>query len=168
MEGAPLALRLVFLGKHLDHLIERRLASRGVNRTQAIVLMALRRRPGLKALDLCPHASVEPANVTRTLQSLERLGLLERRPHPTDGRASVFYLTVTGDAMARDLSTEVENLSEELLQEAKTCDTDCLEKGLDSLRRAISHRLLVAGGQPSPARGVVEQMDSHTRSVSDG
>ncbi len=140
-ERAPLALRLVFLGKHLDHLIERRLAGRGVNRTQTIVLTSLRRRPGLRALDLCPHAGVEPANVTRTLQSLERQGLLERRPDPSDGRATLIYLTPRGEALAQSLSEDVEHLSAELLKGMAPGDLAILERSLTTLRQALSRHL---------------------------
>ena len=62
--------------------------------------MALRRHPGLMALDLAGPIWVEPPSVSRAVQSLERRGLLTRQPHPTDGRASLFYLTQAGELMA--------------------------------------------------------------------
>lgn len=148
-EKPPLAFQLLFLGKHLAYLMERRLASQGLNRTQAIVLITLRRRPGLKALDLCGPARVEPANVTRTLQTLERLGLLERRPHPTDGRASLFYLTPAGEGLALGLEKGLEILSNELLRAVEPADLPHLERALESLRQAVSAQLSAFGHQPS-------------------
>jgi DNA-binding MarR family transcriptional regulator len=38
------------------------------------------------------------AGVTQTLDSLERRGLLERRPHPVDGRSTIVKLTAAGKA----------------------------------------------------------------------
>lgn len=149
----PLALRLVFLGKQLARLMEHRLAARGVNRTQAMILTALRHHPGLKALDLCRPAGVEPANVTRTLQSLERLGLVERRPHPTDGRASLFHLTSTGEDQARILSETVENLSVEILQGIDPGDLPALERALASLMNNLRDQGELEGCHGGDSRG---------------
>ena len=142
-EGPPLALQLVFAGKYLDHLVGQRLASYGLNRTQTMILMALSHHEGIKVLDLRAHARVEPANVTRTLQSLERLGLAERRPHPTDGRASLFYPTEAGRSIACRLSAEVKQLSAEILRGVEPPDLASLEQGLAALRRAISNQLII-------------------------
>ncbi len=144
MEGrppqAPLALQLVFAGHYLDHLVEHRLASYGLNRTQTMILIGLNHREGIKVHDLRDHARVVPANVTRSLQSLERLGLVERRPHPTDRRASVPCLTDTGRCVAAQLSTEVNRISEEILREVEPQDLACLEKGMAALRRAFGRQ----------------------------
>ena len=148
-EKHPLPLQLIFLGKHLDRLLERRLGEQGLNRTQAMVLVALNRRPGLKAQDLCPHARVEPANVTRTVQSLERLGLLERRAHPTDGRASLLYLTVKGSKAAVELAIDLDKLSVDLLRDVDQREIDHLQRSLSLLRRAVSSQLSAASDQHS-------------------
>jgi DNA-binding MarR family transcriptional regulator len=136
----PLALQLVFLGKILDHQIEHRLAGHGLNRTQTVILMALSRHEGLKVLDFCAHARVEPANVTRTLQSLERLELAERRPHPTDGRVSLFYSTKAGRSLATLLQTEVAQISADILGNLKGTDLVSLETGLAALWRTLPRR----------------------------
>jgi MarR family transcriptional regulator, transcriptional regulator for hemolysin len=146
-ERPPLPIQIVFLGRQLDRLLERRLAEQGLNRTQAMVLVTLSRKPGLKALELCPHARVEPANVTRTLQSLERLGLLERRSHPTDGRASLFYLTASGEETAGSLVREMEKLSEDLFGTVDQREIDALERSLGALRRAVGSQLSAASCQ---------------------
>lgn len=146
-ERPPLALQLIFLGRHLDRLVERRLAEQGLNRTQTVILIALSRRPGLRALELCPHAGVEPANVTRTLQSLERLGLLVRHSHPTDGRASLLYLTGPGHALAQELSAAVHHLSADLLRGVPPRDLARLERSLAAVRDNL--RRVMAGSRPS-------------------
>jgi DNA-binding MarR family transcriptional regulator len=150
-EKPPLPLQIVFLGRQLDRLIEKRLAERGLNRTQVMVLVALSRKPGLKALELCPHARVEPANVTRTLQTLERLDLLERRSHPTDGRASLFYLTTSGQEAARSLAVEMETLSSDLFRSMSQEEVDSLEKSLVDLRAAINRQLSAVSDQQAPS-----------------
>jgi MarR family transcriptional regulator for hemolysin len=155
MEKPPIALRIVFLGKHLGHLIDHRMARRGLNRTQTTILTVLDRRPGLQALDLCRPAGVEPANVTRTIQSLERLGLLERRPHPTDRRAHLLFLTEAGHSLARELSEEVREISADLLRQIPPELQPQTELLLDSLWKAVTHQISDLSRQKPLAHGEV-------------
>lgn len=136
----PLALRIVFLGKYIAHRMERELDSLGFNRTQTIVLTVLQHHPGLQPLQLCNPVGVKPANITRTLQTLEQLGLVERRPHPTDGRASLVYLTKKGEERARILSETVDELSTEMLKSIESRDLPTVERALDTLLAAIGHQ----------------------------
>lgn len=145
----PLALQLVFLGKHLDHLIEHKLAVHGLNRTQALTLMALKRHEGLNAMALCAHARVEPANVTRTLQSLERLDLVERRPHPTDGRVQIFYLTAGGRSTAETVEQTMMQISSEILDGVDEEELRGLKIGLHGIWRTMRKRLEAYRFQPS-------------------
>ncbi len=168
-EKPPLAFQLLFLGKHLGYLMERRLGNRGLNRTQAIVLTILGRHPGLKALDLSAPARVEPANITRTLQSLERLGMVERRPHPNDGRASLFYLTPIGGGLAGELEDELGRISADLSKAIDPVDLPHLECALEALRRAVSGQLLAlhhqapsSGAGPAPAPLISAERDETT------
>lgn len=163
----PLPLQIVFLGRHLDRLLERRFAERGLNRTQAIVLVALKHRPGLKALELCPHARVEPANVTRTLQSLERAALLERRSHPTDGRAQLFYLTPAGEGVAVAIAEDLGDLSTEILRDMDTREIDLLEGSLARLRKAVVDQLSAVSHQPSARCYDIDESPSDGRTSKD-
>lgn len=150
-ERPPLALQLVLLGKHVDYLLEHRLANRGLNRTQTIVLTMLRHHPGLQALALCRPAGVEPANVTRNLQSLERMGLLERKPHPTDGRAFLFYLTDSGLVLARELTEDLHAVSNILASEMESGKIPQMEQMLDSLWKAVGNQMSAINGRQGGA-----------------
>lgn len=168
-ERPPLAFQLVFLGKHLDHLIEHRLATHGLNRTQLLTLTALMRHEGLNAMALCAHARVEPANVTRTLQSLERSGLIERRPHPTDGRVYLFYLTEAGRAAAEQLSEEMRRLSAQLIAGVDEDELRGLQAGLVAVWKRLHaqmgesdyHRMTNGTGGEQPPRE--ENFDAERR-----
>ena len=147
-EKPSLPFRLVFLGKHMAHLLEHRFSTRGLNRTQTIILRILGRRPGLQAQDLCVPAGVDAANVSRTLQSLERLGLVDRRPHPTDGRASIFSLTEAGQATAEAISQEMRVLFDALLDGVDPQDLRIAERVLDTLWQNVRDQFAEAGVQP--------------------
>ncbi len=47
-------------------------------------------------MGLARAESVKPQSMGATLAELEREGLVERRPHPTDGRQVLFALTDEG------------------------------------------------------------------------
>ncbi|MDA8216478.1 MAG: MarR family transcriptional regulator [Dehalococcoidales bacterium] len=112
--SAPLAAQLVFVGHGLSRLIERRLACHDYSHTQVALIMTLDRQPGQMAQELAEHVLMEPPSITRALQILERRELVERRPHPTDGRASLFYLTAKGREAAAAMAQLLQDTSAEV------------------------------------------------------
>ena len=62
------------------------------------VLYHLGEQPGLTVSGLSDRMFCDKSNVTRLIQGLEQEGLVERRPHPTDGRALSLHLTPAGRA----------------------------------------------------------------------
>jgi len=62
------------------------------------VLGALFRRGDLAVGELAAFERVRPPSMTRTVSGLEAAGLVERRPHESDGRQVVVSLTATGRA----------------------------------------------------------------------
>jgi DNA-binding MarR family transcriptional regulator len=64
--------------------------------SQAAALARLEKRGPLTTADLARAESVKPQSMGTTLADLEQEGLVERRPHPTDGRQVLFALTGAG------------------------------------------------------------------------
>jgi DNA-binding MarR family transcriptional regulator len=60
----------------------------------------LARRP-MSMGELAGAMGIDPPNASVLVTELESLGLMRRRPHPTDGRAKLVELTRKGKAMAR-------------------------------------------------------------------
>lgn len=54
---------------------------------------------GITSRQLCATLNVLPPNMVGLIAALERRGLIERRPHPTDGRAMGLHLTPDGVAL---------------------------------------------------------------------
>ena len=129
----PLAVRLVFLGHRVAHLIERRLARHDYTHTQAAIIMVLGRRPGLTAQDLTGPVHVEPASITRALQALERRGLVDRQPHPTDGRASLLQLTAAGREAEATIARVVRETSAALEDELAPEQVHAFHTALESV-----------------------------------
>jgi len=58
--------------------------------------------------DLAAFAATDPMMTSQVVRTLERAGLVERLPHPTDGRARVLRPTAEGIAAARGATADVE------------------------------------------------------------
>jgi DNA-binding MarR family transcriptional regulator len=64
--------------------------------SQVAALARLDKGGPMTTADLARAEAVKPQSMGVTLASLEREGLVHRRPHPTDGRQVLFALTVEG------------------------------------------------------------------------
>ncbi len=74
------------------------LAPFGLNfsRFEALALLAFSRTGALPLGKMGERLQVHPASVTNTIDRLERDGLVQRMPHPTDGRTTLASLTAEG------------------------------------------------------------------------
>jgi DNA-binding MarR family transcriptional regulator len=57
---------------------------------------------------LAAHAGTDPMMTSQVLRALEAKGLVERRAHPTDGRARLLAATAAGRALANSAVVAVE------------------------------------------------------------
>ncbi len=64
--------------------------------SQTVALSRLEKAGPMTTADLARAESVKPQSMGATLAELEREGLVERHPHPTDGRQVLFALTAEG------------------------------------------------------------------------
>ncbi|MDA3648696.1 MarR family transcriptional regulator [Saccharopolyspora indica] len=89
----------------LDAHVRRVAEQLGLTASQVIALREL--SEPITARELAVRMSCEPSNATFVLDRLERQGLIERRPHPTDRRAKQIVLTQDGE---RTRTTVLEHL----------------------------------------------------------
>lgn len=68
----------------------------GLTWSQTIALARLEKAGPTATAELARLESVKPQSMGATLAELEREGLVERQPHPTDGRQVLFALTDAG------------------------------------------------------------------------
>ena len=78
------------------------------------VLSLVAHNPGITSRQLCATLNVLPPNMVGLIAALERRGLIERRPHPSDGRAMGVHLTTKG----ADLTERAEATVAQLEQDA--------------------------------------------------
>lgn len=68
----------------------------GLTWSQTVALSRLEKMGPMTTADLARVEAVKPQSMGATLAELERDNLVERRPHPTDGRQVLFALTAEG------------------------------------------------------------------------
>ena len=66
------------------------------------VLSLITHNPGITSRQLCTALGILPPNLVGMVNALEKRGLVERRPHPRDGRAMGLHLTTAGQKLMRD------------------------------------------------------------------
>ncbi|AOR70275.1 MarR family transcriptional regulator [Burkholderia stabilis] len=97
--GASAALVAADLTLAVGQLIRRlrsEVESEGLGMSQTSALARLERHGPMTTADLARAEAMKPQSMKAILASLEEDGLVEREPHPTDGRQILFQLTATG------------------------------------------------------------------------
>ncbi len=74
----------------------RRMAPYGLRPVDFSVLSLVVHNPGITSRQLCTSLGILPPNLVNLVAALERRGLLERHPHPRDGRATGLHPTAEG------------------------------------------------------------------------
>jgi DNA-binding MarR family transcriptional regulator len=70
--------------------------------SQLAALATLERHGPMTPGELAEHEKVQPPSMTRILGTLEEHGLVQRTPHPTDGRQQLVSITRQAVTMLRD------------------------------------------------------------------
>jgi DNA-binding MarR family transcriptional regulator len=76
-------------------------ATHDLSWSEAAVLGRLRRDGPATTADLARAEAVRPQSMGATVAALEEMGLVERKPHPTDGRQVNIALTAKGAAVCK-------------------------------------------------------------------
>ncbi len=73
--------------------LREKIAPFGLAPAQFMTLLELWNEDGLTQKELVDRLDVEQATMANTIARMQRDGLIERRPHPRDGRAQSIYIT---------------------------------------------------------------------------
>lgn len=91
-----------------------RMAEYGLRPVDFSILSVICHNPGVTSKQLCSVLDLLPPNLVGKIGALEQRGLLERHPHPSDGRALGLHLTPDG----QHLMQQAEQTAFELEAEA--------------------------------------------------
>lgn len=78
----------------------------GTTMATGFALLSIDPEDGIPSTSLGPRMGMEATSLSRTLKSMEEKGLIQRRPHPEDGRSVLIHLTDFGREK-REISKEV-------------------------------------------------------------
>ena len=76
-----------------------RMAVYGLKPVDFSVMSVIVHNPGVTSRQLCASLNILPPNLVSLIQSLDSRGLVERLPHPHDGRAVGLHSTKKGKAL---------------------------------------------------------------------
>ncbi|WP_067819792.1 MarR family winged helix-turn-helix transcriptional regulator [Nocardia inohanensis] len=96
--AGDLSLAVVRLTRHLRG----RRADAQISLTQLSALATLNREGSMTPGALAAKERVQPPSMTRVIASLSEMSLVERNPHPTDGRQIIVSLSDAGRALIAD------------------------------------------------------------------
>jgi DNA-binding MarR family transcriptional regulator len=77
------------------------------------VLSLVAHNPGITSRQLCTTLGILPPNLVGMINALEKRELIERQPHPRDGRATGLHLTASGEKLMRDAEKTAAQLEAE-------------------------------------------------------
>jgi DNA-binding MarR family transcriptional regulator len=89
-----------------------RMAPYGLRPVDFSVLTLIAHNPGITSRQICAALDILPPNLVGMIKSLDRRGLIERRPHPTDRRAQGLHLSPAGRKLqkaAQATATQLES-----------------------------------------------------------
>lgn len=114
------------LSRAMRHYLSRATRELGFTQEQWRALWHLARNEGLTQTSLAGLLEIQPISLTRALDRLAEQGLIERRPSPSDRRATQVYLTEKAQPVVAQLTA--------ILNEFRTIAIDGL--GVEELGRA--------------------------------
>lgn len=103
--------------------------------SQIAALVALDRHRSMTPRELADHEKVRPPSMTRVLASLERLGLVQRSPHPTDGRQVLMKATERGGELLEEERRRKEAWLDQRLRELTPQERETLRQAAPILER---------------------------------
>ncbi len=115
------------------------------------LLGALRSKNPQIMSELSEALGVTPRNITALVDGLEEEGMVRRRPHPNDRRATFVELTAEGADVCRIGFMEHVEAVSELFDDLSVADQEELARLLGQLQAALQSRGIAPGFHPDRA-----------------
>lgn len=87
---------------------------------------------------LAAREKVQPPSMTRVVASLAELGLVQRSPHPTDGRQIIVTLSDAGNALLADETHAREAWMNERLSDLSAEELATLRGAVEIITKIVS------------------------------
>jgi DNA-binding MarR family transcriptional regulator len=124
------------LAKGFARSLHQRAAGLGFLPGQFPILLELWSEDGLTQKQLLERVDIEQATMANTLSRMERDGLVERRPHPSDKRAQLVFLTEKATMMQSEAVRAAMAADQDLFRGFRTFERELL---LEYIRRILDN-----------------------------
>ncbi|MBF6349567.1 MarR family winged helix-turn-helix transcriptional regulator [Nocardia carnea] len=132
--ASDLSLAVVRLTRHLRG----RRAESQISLTQLSVLATLAGEGAMTPGSLAAKERVQPPSMTRVIASLTDLGLVDRDPHPTDGRQIIVSLSRAGHALLAEERSAREAWMSDQLADLEPDQLAVLEQAVAILNQIVA------------------------------
>jgi DNA-binding MarR family transcriptional regulator len=112
-------------------------ASEELSMTELAVLARLAKDGPATTADLARAEAMKPQSMGATIASLEEMGLVERQPHPTDGRQINIELTAKGAAVRKSIRDAKRTWLSQAIAQLDEGERETLFKAGEIIRRLV-------------------------------
>ncbi len=137
-------------GRLLRRDFNRRAQKLGLTQTQWQALCVLSHNEGINQSSLADRLEVQPITLGRLVDRLEATGWVERRPHPTDRRATTLFLTAKAEPILNEMRKLADETSELALAGISQAERELV---MDILERIKGNLLAIESAEPDKKMG---------------
>lgn len=125
--------RINLLARLMAQALKTHTMAEGVLPGQYPLLAELWGEDGLTQKELVERVRIEQSTIAHTLKRMERDGLVDRRPCPTDGRLVRHWLTPRGRAVQSIVQTGIASVNERAIHSLPQADVAQVVDTLDAM-----------------------------------
>jgi DNA-binding MarR family transcriptional regulator len=112
-------------------------ASHGLSLTESTVMARLAREGPATTADLARAEGMKPQSMGTTIAALEEMGMVERKPHPTDGRQVNIALTAKGAAVRKSAGDAKRTWLAQAISQLDEDERETLFKAGEIIKRLV-------------------------------
>lgn len=129
-DDAELLIRLTNLTNKVQKKLGGPLAAHGISFTEYLVLRELNHAPTkkLRRIDLADSIGMSASGVTRLLNPMQKIGLVQKEEAPRDARVSMVALTGTGEKVFREAKRTFSDSADDFLARLGAKDKQTLDE----------------------------------------
>ncbi|MDQ2836064.1 MAG: MarR family transcriptional regulator [Actinomycetota bacterium] len=121
------------VARRMRHVSQESLSRWDISPSHARVLSVLSRHGTMRLSEVAQHLRIAPRSTTEVVDALESRGLIERRPDPSDRRATLVVLTQAGAEIANEFKQARSVEAEAYFEPLTAADRDELTRILRKL-----------------------------------
>jgi DNA-binding MarR family transcriptional regulator len=110
----------------------------GITRAQWWIIAHLSRRDGMVQTELASMLDVGKPSLSAVIDRLEKSGLIERRPHPSDRRAKSIFMTQKARKLLTQMQAAERKYNELILCDLSEADRDQLLMLLERVKNTLA------------------------------